>query len=84
MSEELALYSKELLVDTICGLLGGRLAEEEILGEITNGASDDLEKVTGIAFNMIVTYGMSNLGLQTFNDEGYYKPYSNRLEGVMI
>ncbi len=45
LHEENALYTPEQLKDRICSLLGGRIAEELVIGEITTGAYDDLEKV---------------------------------------
>ena len=58
---DLAFTEKELL-ESICGLLGGRVAEEVTFGEITTGAHDDFKKATKIARSMVTEYGMSNLG----------------------
>jgi cell division protease FtsH len=58
--EDRYLMTKSELVSRICGLLGGRIAEEIIFGEISTGAQNDLEKVTDIAYNMVVVYGMSD------------------------
>jgi len=53
--------------DMIAGLLGGRAAEEIALGRITNGAANDLERVTQLARTMVTRWGMSNrLGLRVF------------------
>jgi cell division protease FtsH len=57
--EDRYLMTKGELVARICGLLGGRIAEEIIFGEISTGAQNDLERVTEIAYNMVVVYGMS-------------------------
>ncbi len=57
--EDRYLMSREELLGKIKGLLGGRAAEEIIFGEISTGASNDLEKVAHIARDMIVVYGMS-------------------------
>ncbi len=57
--EDRYLMSKSELLGKIKGLLGGRAAEEIVFGEISTGASNDLEKVASIARNMIVVYGMS-------------------------
>ena len=54
-------HKKELL-DAICGLLGGRVAEEITFKEITTGAHDDFKKATNIARKMVTEYGMSSLG----------------------
>jgi ATP-dependent metalloprotease FtsH len=55
------LYTQEELNDKICVLLGGRVAEEIIFNEITTGASDDIEKITNIAYTMVSVYGMSSV-----------------------
>ena len=49
-------------MESICGLLGGRVAEEVTFGEITTGAHDDFKKATKIARSMVTEYGMSSLG----------------------
>ncbi|MFQ5583597.1 MAG: hypothetical protein ACE5GL_04105 [Calditrichia bacterium] len=53
------LMSRKELLGKIKGLLGGRAAEEVVFGEISTGASNDLERVSQIARNMITVYGMS-------------------------
>lgn len=60
--EESFNYTKNELLESICGLLGGRVAEEVTFGEITTGAHDDFKKVTKIARSMVTEYGMSSLG----------------------
>ncbi len=60
--EEAFNYTKKELLESICGLLGGRVAEEVIFNEITTGAHDDFKKATKIARSMVTEYGMSNLG----------------------
>ena len=57
--EDRYLMSKTELLGKIKGLLGGRAAEEIIFGDISTGASNDLEKVAQLAKNMITVYGMS-------------------------
>ncbi len=57
--EDRYLMTRKELASRICGLLGGRIAEQIIFGEISTGAQNDLEKVTEIAYNMVVVYGMS-------------------------
>jgi AFG3 family protein len=85
--DDVSLRSTEHLVDLICGLLGGRLAEEKFFGSITTGASDDLQKVSNIANAMVTKYGMSNLGLTAYpgGEEDSYgaKPYSAHTESVI-
>ena len=51
--------SRSELIGKIKGLLGGRAAEEIVFGEVSTGASNDLEKIAKIARNMITVYGMS-------------------------
>ena len=60
--EERFLQTKQGLLDTITGLLGGRIAEELMTSEITTGAHDDFRKATQIARAMVTEYGMSDLG----------------------
>lgn len=64
--EERYLYSKEEILDRIVTLFGGRAAEDVEFGVITTGASNDMEKATELARNMITKYGMSEeFGLMT-------------------
>ena len=68
--EDRLLYSREKFRDELAGLLGGRVAEEEVFGDITTGASNDLERVTSLARRMVTQYGMSDvLGPQTFGEK---------------
>ena len=60
--EETYLSTKTELLESISGLLGGRVAEEIEFGEITTGAHNDFEKATKIARAMVTEYGMSDLG----------------------
>lgn len=60
--EEAFNYTKKELLESICGLLGGRVAEEITFKEITTGAQDDFRKATKIARGMVTEYGMSDLG----------------------
>ncbi len=67
--EDRYLMTKEELFARICGLLGGRVAEEIVFGEISTGAQNDLERVTDIAYSMVSVYGMSDkLGYLSFAD----------------
>ena len=64
------LQSKAKLEDMIAGILGGRAAEEVTFGDVTTGASDDLEKATKMARVMVTQYGMSEkLGPRTFGQK---------------
>ncbi|MEJ2642671.1 MAG: AAA family ATPase [Desulfosarcinaceae bacterium] len=57
--EDRFLMSRSELIGKIKGLLGGRAAEELVFGEVSTGASNDLEKVADIVRNMLTVYGMS-------------------------
>jgi len=54
------LYSKEQLLDTMCVMLGGRVSEFLTFNKISTGASDDLEKVTKLAYDQISRFGFSD------------------------
>lgn len=60
--EETYYQTKSDLIGMITGLLGGRVAEEVVFGEISTGAYNDIERATKIARNMVMSYGMSSLG----------------------
>ena len=60
--DNMFVKTKNELLAQITGLMGGRVAEELVLGEISTGASNDLEKATKIAKSMVNEYGMSTLG----------------------
>ena len=60
--KESFLQTKTELMDTITGLLGGRVSEELFIGDISTGAQNDIEKATKIARAMVAEYGMSSLG----------------------
>lgn len=61
-AEDRFLASKNELTSNICVLLGGRVTEELVFGDITTGASNDLERATQVARSMVTQYGMSSLG----------------------
>jgi cell division protease FtsH len=77
-SEDKFLTSRSELQDTMAMTLGGRAAEEIIFGEITTGASNDIEKVTATAKQMVMRFGMSDkLGPRVFgHDHG--QPFLGR------
>ena len=67
--EDHFLSSRDEMLDQIAVLLGGRTAEELFCGDITTGASNDLERATKIAREMVTRYGMSEeLGTQVFGE----------------
>jgi cell division protease FtsH len=69
-SEDKFLTSRAELTDTMAMTLGGRAAEEIVFGEITTGASNDLEKVTETAKQMVMRFGMSErLGPRVFGHD---------------
>ena len=82
LPEERQITTREQLQDEMCATLGGRAAEELVLGKISTGASNDLERVTKQAYAMVVYFGMSdklpNLNYydSTGQDWGFTKPYS--------
>ncbi len=68
--EDVFFSSRTELLEEIVVLLGGRVAEQLILHDISTGASNDLERATKIARSMITKYGMSDaLGARTFGDQ---------------
>jgi len=67
--EETYLSTKNELLQTISGLLAGRVAEEIVFGEITTGASNDFQQATKIARAMVTEYGMSDLGPVQFEHQ---------------
>ena len=82
MPEERQIEPKQALLDQICSLLAGRVAEQMFLGFTDTGALNDLERATKMAYAMVTYYGMSN-GLPniSYYDSsgqayGFTKPYS--------
>ncbi len=62
--EDPTLVSRSQIFARIVGALGGRAAEEIVFGddEVTSGAAGDLQQVSGMARQMVINYGMSNIG----------------------
>jgi cell division protease FtsH len=58
--EERHLWSKSQFLDALVWILAGQAAEEVVFGEATTGATNDLERATGIARDMVTRYGMSD------------------------
>ena len=67
--EDRLYMTKSRMLDEIVSLLGGRAAEEIVFGDITTGASNDIERATNIARDMVTKYGMSELGPIRFGNE---------------
>ena len=65
--KEKILNSRKELMDTITSYMGGRAAEEIFFGDVTTGASSDIQQATRIAKDMVTTYGMSDLGPIQYN-----------------
>ena len=59
-TEDRTYTSKEKLLDEMVGLLGGRVAEKLILGDISTGAKNDIDRASSIARSMVMEYGMSD------------------------
>ena len=64
--EDKRLYSRAYFVDELAVLLGGYVSEKNIFGDVTTGASNDLERATDIARKLVTRFGMSALGPRTF------------------
>jgi cell division protease FtsH len=83
--EDRFLMTREELMDKICALLGGRVAEDIVFGKVSTGAQNDLERITNMAYAMVAVYGMSEeLGNISFLDSqnpensfGFNKKFSN-------
>jgi AFG3 family protein len=79
LPNENVLATTEQLTDMMCMTLGGRAAEDVMLGKISTGAQNDLEKVTKMAYNMTAVYGLNQkIGLLSFpkGDNDFKSPYS--------
>lgn len=79
---DLQLLSTEELSDRMAMTLGGRVSEEIHFNSVTSGASDDFKKVTGLASNMVLRWGMSDkvgwLNYADSNDSQFSKPFSEK------
>jgi len=90
LPEERKNWSRSVMMDHMCSLLGGRVAEEILNGEPSTGALNDLERLTDMAYSMVQFYGMSDkVGNLSFYDStgarGYNltKPYSEKTAELM-
>jgi cell division protease FtsH len=90
LPEERYLYTREGLVDRMTMAMGGRVAEEIVFGRISTGAQNDLERITKMAYAMVVDYGMSEkVGYVSFNLSGnsenpvFDKPYSDETATII-
>jgi len=76
---DLNLMPEEQILDRICVSLGGRIAEDIFFNSVTTGASDDLDKVTKMAYAMVTQFGFSKkIGQVNYSNmgDGMNKPYS--------
>ena len=84
LPDEHKIQKKSQMVDSLCSLIGGRVAEEILNGEPSTGAQNDLERLTKTAYSMIQNYGMSEkFGSFSFYDStgqsyDFTKPYSEK------
>ena len=85
LPEERQLVTKDQMIDEMCSLIAGRVAEEIVNGQASTGALNDLERLTKMAYGMVTYYGMSDkVGHLSFYDStgarGYdlTKPYSEK------
>jgi len=90
LPEERQLSSSNQILDEMCAALGGRAAEDLILGQVTTGALSDLEKVTKQARAMVTVYGLNEkLGNITYYDSSdqneyqFNKPYSEKTAQII-
>jgi AFG3 family protein len=90
LPDEKKMYPKSYMIQQMCCLIGGRVAEEIVNGEPATGALNDLERMTNMAYGMVQYYGMSEkIGNVSFYDStgsrGYElsKPYSEKTAEVM-
>ena len=92
--EDRSYLSREYMIQQIVSLLGGRAAEHLMLGDISTGASNDIQRATSLARRMVGTYGMSEklgtVAFDTGSDEvfigksmGHTRPYSEKTAAEM-
>lgn len=68
--EDKKMHSKNEFIDELAMMLGGYVAEQEIFGDFTTGASNDLQRATALARELVTQYGMSaNLGPRTYGEK---------------
>ena len=92
--EDRSYLSRSYMLDRIAGLLGGRAAEQLVLGDISTGASNDISRATQLSRKMVGTYGMSeqlgNVAFDAGHDEVFIgksmaqtRPYSEKTAAEM-
>ena len=76
LPEERQLVTKDQMIDEMCSLIGGRVAEEIINGQPSTGALNDLERLTKMAYGMVTYYGMSEkIGTMSYYDSTGSRAY---------
>ena len=91
LPEERYLYTRDALLDRMTMAIGGRVAEEIVFGRISTGAQNDLERITRMAYAMVVYYGMSDrVGCVSYNNSSRNedgplvgKPYSDETARII-
>ena len=86
LPEERTIITREQMLDEMCATLAGRAAEEVVLGRISSGALNDLERVTQRAYGMVAFLGMSERmpNLSYYNpQETFQKPYSDETARII-
>jgi len=85
LPKEQKLHTKEQMIDTMCMMLGGRIAEKIFFDKVSTGAQDDLQKVTRLAYSIVTLYGMNDaIGNRSYpsnNQDGsiqHSRPYSEQ------
>jgi len=85
LPKEQKLHTKEQMLDTMCMMLGGRIAEKIFFDKVSTGAADDLQKVTRLAYSIVTLYGMNDaIGNRSYpsnNQDGslqHSRPYSEQ------
>ena len=78
------IYTEDQLMDQMVMTLGGRAAEAIVFGKVTTGASDDLDKVTKLAYAQVKQFGMNNeVGAVSYKDQAgdnqFYRPHSDKV-----
>lgn len=84
LPKEVSLRNRDQILDIVCMALAGRASEEVNFGKVTTGASDDLKRVTSIAYSMVQVYGMSEkIGQVSFQPEGQERLYGEATAEIM-
>lgn len=85
LPNELSIRTEEQIMDMVCTALAGRAAEHHFFGQVTTGASDDLQKATELVLGMIQRYGFNkSVGqLVLANESGVRRPFSSETAGTI-